>query len=107
MNTALLTNAAVKAAIAALQAGDSHAWYACFTPDATLTDDGRQINFHVFFDQALGHEKFISIDKVEEHGLAVYGRYHSDQWGEFKTFFRFRTNGASLFSGLEIGQANY
>jgi hypothetical protein len=37
-----------------------------------------------------------SIDKVEDEGLTIYGKFHSDQWGDFKTFMRFHVeNGRS------------
>lgn len=105
MNTGKLVHPAVKKAIEALQAGDKTAWFAQFTTDAVLYDDGRKMDFRSFFDKALGHERFTAIDKVEQDGLAVYGSFHSDQWGDFKTYFIFRPGENGLFSRLDIGQA--
>lgn len=105
MNTDKLVHPAVKKAIEALQAGDKAAWFALFTTDAVLYDDGRKMDFRSFFDKALGHERFTAIDKVEQDGLAVYGSFHSDQWGDFKTYFIFRPGENGLFSRLDIGQA--
>jgi hypothetical protein len=34
-------------------------------------------------------EALASINKVEDGGLTIYGKFHSDQWGDFKTFMRF------------------
>jgi hypothetical protein len=107
MNTDQLTNPIVKKAIDALQAGDKNAWFALFTADAELFDDGHKMNFKSFFDKALGHERFTTIDKVENNGLDLYGRFHSDQWGDFKTYFRFIINAEGRINRLDIGQASY
>lgn len=104
MNIEKLTHPAVRKAIEALQAGDKKAWFALFTDDALLYDDGRKMDFRSFFDKALGHERFTSIDKVEQDGLAVYGNFHSDQWGDFKTYFIFRTGENGQFTRVDIGQ---
>lgn len=34
-----------------------------------------------------------SIDKVENGGLDIYGRSHSDKWGDLKTYFKFYLDG--------------
>ncbi len=107
MNTDKLSHPVVKKAINALQAADKETWFSLFTSDATLYDDGNKMNFRSFFEKAFGHERFTSIDKVEDNGLAVYGRFHSDQWGDFKTYFRFHLNEAGKISRLDIGQASY
>ncbi|MGN8069682.1 hypothetical protein [Mucilaginibacter sp. 22184] len=107
MNTDQLTNPIVKKAIDALQTGDKNAWFALFTADAELFDDGHKMNFKSFFDKALGHERFTAIDKIENNGLDLYGRFHSDQWGDFKTYFRFIINPGGKISRLDIGQASY
>jgi hypothetical protein len=107
MNTEKLTNPVVKQAIDALQAGDKQAWFALFTNNAQLFDDGNKMNFKSFFEKALGHERFTSIDKVEQNGLHIYGKFHSDQWGDFKTYFKFTVDANGKISKLEIGQASY
>ncbi|SEO88365.1 hypothetical protein SAMN05192574_11541 [Mucilaginibacter gossypiicola] len=107
MNTEKLTNPVVKQAIDALQSGDKKAWFALVDSDALLFDDGNKMNFKSFFEKALGHERFTSIDKVEQNGLHIYGKFHSDQWGDFKTYFKFTVNADGKISKLEIGQANY
>jgi hypothetical protein len=106
MNTDKLTNPIVKKAIDALQAGDKKAWFALFTHDAELFDDGNKMNFKSFFEKALGHERFTSIDKVEHNSLNIYGKFHSDQWGDFKTYFKFTINAEGMISRLDIGQAS-
>ncbi|HEY9048958.1 MAG TPA: hypothetical protein VIN08_23825 [Ohtaekwangia sp.] len=107
MNTDKLTNPIVKAAIDALQKGDKKTWLSLFTTDARLYDDGSPRDFKKFSSEALGHERFTSIDKIENNGLDVYGHFHSDQWGDFKTYFKFHINVDQKVSRLDIGQANY
>jgi hypothetical protein len=102
-----LSNAKVKAAIQALQKGDEKAWFALFATEVILYDDGNQMQFNNFFKKALGHERFTSIDKVENNGLDVYGNFHSDQWGDFKTFFKFKIDKQGKINQLDIGQASY
>jgi len=107
MNTDKLTNPIIKKAIEALQTNDKKAWFALFTNDAELFDDGHKMNFKNFFEKALGHERFTSIDKVENNSLDIYGKFHSDQWGDFKTYFKFKVNTDGKISRLDIGQASY
>lgn len=102
-----LTNTIVRAAITALQDADSEDWFALFSEDAVLYDDGKKVKFREFFENALGHERFTSIDKVENDGLDVYGRFHSDKWGDFKTYFKFQINSEDKITRLDIGQVNY
>ncbi|MFT3704429.1 MAG: hypothetical protein QM802_18820 [Agriterribacter sp.] len=102
-----LTNPVVKSAIQALAHGDAKAWSSNFITNPALYDDGNKIDFHNFSKSALGHEHFTSIDKVESNGLDVYGQFHSDQWGDFKTYFKFLINKEGKIERLDIGQADY
>jgi hypothetical protein len=107
VNMEMVKHPVVRAAITALQAGDRERWFAQFTPDASLYDDGHAVDLIPFFNKALGHERFTHIDRVEADGTALYGRFHSDQWGDFKTYFRFHLNESGKIERLEIGQAEY
>ena len=106
MLTDVLTNATVKAAIEALQKGDREAWSALFEGDAKLYDDGRPRPLQQFTDDALGHERFTSIERVENNGLDITGAFHSDRWGDFRTYFRFQLSPAGKIKRLDIGQAD-
>ncbi|MCZ4223826.1 hypothetical protein [Pedobacter rhodius] len=99
-----LKNSKVKGAIEALQKGDAKAWFTFFAQEVIFYDDGNQMQFNNFFRKALGKERFIKIDKVENNGLAIYGDFHSDQWGVFKTIFKFQINKEGKISRLEIEQ---
>jgi hypothetical protein len=105
MNTDNLTNDTVKTAIEALQNGDRTAWSELFEPDAMLFDDGNPRSLQKFTDDALGHERFTAIERVENQGLNVIGAFHSDTWGDFRTYFRFHLSPAGKIKRLEIGQA--
>jgi hypothetical protein len=105
MITDALKNTTVKAAIEALQKGDRKAWSALFEPDAALYDDGNPRDLQKFGMEALGHERFTAIERVENNGLDLIGKFHSDQWGDFRTYFRFRLAPSGKIKRLDIGQA--
>jgi hypothetical protein len=105
MDAGKLTNPTVKAAIEALQKGDAQAWGALFEPDAELYDDGSPRSLEEFNGSALGQERFTSIDRVDNHGLDVTGQFHTQQWGDFRAYFRFQLSAAGKIRRLDIGQA--
>ncbi|MDF0506451.1 nuclear transport factor 2 family protein [Burkholderia cenocepacia] len=100
-----LRHPVVRRAIDALQQGDGAAWAALFAPDATLYDDGRPRDLRAFNRDAIGSERFTTIDRVENDGLDLYGQFHSDRWGTFRTYFKFQIDGEGRISRLDIGQA--
>jgi hypothetical protein len=99
----------VKSAIEAMNSRNKKQWYALFSDNPTFTDDG---NFHDFTDwcekELFGSSLacLASIDKVEDRGLTIYGRFHSDQWGDFKTFLKFHVDNGKI-TKMAVGQANY
>ncbi|WP_186647902.1 hypothetical protein [Fluviispira vulneris] len=105
--TEKITNPKVKAAVDALQAGNLADWLACFSDNAKLFDDGKAMNLKSFSKDALGHEKFVSIDKVENNSMDIYGQFETEKWGSFKTYFKFHLGANGKFERLDIGQANY
>jgi hypothetical protein len=104
MVTPALRNPTVKAAIDAFQNGDRGAWSALFEEDAELFDDGSPRSLEKFTRDAIGHERFSSIERVGQDGLEVIGKFHSDQWGEFRTYFRFHVAPDGKIHRLDIGQ---
>lgn len=105
MDTSKITNSTVKAAFEAWQKGDSKLWLSFFTADARLLDDGNTRDFKKFSTKAIGHEYFTGIDSVTDNGQSVYGQFHSDKWGNFRTYFKFHINSEGKIYLLEIGQA--
>jgi hypothetical protein len=105
MLTDRLTNRIVKAAIEALQKGDRDAWAGLFERDAELYDDGNIRSLEEFTKDALGHERFTSIDQIENNGMDIVGSFHSDRWGDFRTYFKFQLTPRGKIRRLDIGQA--
>jgi hypothetical protein len=105
MDTDRLTNPTVRAAIQALQRGDKEAWSGLFEPGATLYDDGNPRSLVKFTEEALGQERFTSIDGIENRGLDLTGSFHSPKWGDFRTYFRFQLGADGKIRRLDIGQA--
>jgi len=105
MDLSIITNTTVKQAMEALQNGDK-SWYFYFTENPVMTDDGNKVDFKNFFAKALGNEKFLTIDKVENDGKDIYGTFKAGQWGTFRVFFKFHQNSEGKFDRLDIGQAN-
>jgi hypothetical protein len=99
-----LRNATVKAAIDAFQTGDRKAWAGLFAHDAELFDDGSPRSLEKFTRDALGHERFTFFDRVSPDGLEVVGKFHSEQWGDFRTYFRFHLGPDGKIHRLDIGQ---
>ena len=106
METNKITNNIARAAIEAWQKGNAEAWLSFFTPDAKLLDDGKIRNFKKFSTEAIAHERFTSIYSVANNGLSIYGRFHSDTWGDFKTYFKFHINEQGKVYQLEIGMVD-
>jgi hypothetical protein len=101
-----LTNPTVRAAIEALQSGDVKAWESLFEADARLFDDGSPRSLAKFTHEAVGHERFTAIDRVDNHGLDVTGEFHSETWGDFRTYFRFQLSADGRIKRLDIGEAD-
>ncbi|HEY4275160.1 MAG TPA: hypothetical protein VGM68_06725 [Rhizomicrobium sp.] len=106
MITDQLQNPTVKAAIRALQEGDKVSWMALFAPNADLLDDGNPRSLSAFTDEAIGNERFVTIDAVTNGGLNLEGTFHTKSWGDFRTYFRFHLNAEGKITRLEIGQAD-
>lgn len=107
MDTSKITNIIVKEAIDAFQSSDVNKWISLFSEDAVLLDDGKPRDLKEFSTQAIKIENFTSIDKVENNGKSIYGQFHSDEWGDFKAYFKFHFNEQGKIDMLEIGQADY
>ncbi|WP_342084375.1 hypothetical protein [Dyadobacter sp. OTU695] len=106
MDTSKLTNQTVKAALDAWQTGDSKVFLSFFTADAKLYDDGNPRNFPGFVKEACGHEKFITVDRVENEGKDIFGNFPTEKWGDFRTYFKFHFDASGKVDRLDIGQDN-
>jgi len=104
MEISTLANATVRAAVEAFQKGDRNAWAALFEPDAELFDEGSARSLDRFTREAVGHERFTSFESVTPDGLQVMGKLHSEQWGDFRTYFRFHLGVDGKIHRLDVGQ---
>ena len=96
----------VRSAIEAMNSRNKTQWYKLFSNKPELTDDGNPQDFTEWSERELFGSSIAylaSIDKVEDGGLTIYGKFHSDQWGDFKTFMRFRVENDNI-TKLEVGQ---
>ncbi|MBX3085736.1 MAG: hypothetical protein KF716_29130 [Anaerolineae bacterium] len=101
-------NPLVRAAIEAMNARNRQAWFSLFADDTVLTDDGSVRDFIQWSDsEFFGKTKayLMSVDRVEDDGMTIYGRFHSDQWGEFDTFMKFKIQGDKI-RRLDVGQVD-
>lgn len=104
MDLSKITDETVRNAVQALQDGNQ-GWYSFFTDNPAMTDDGNTVDFKSFFANALGKEKFLTIDRVGDDGKEIYGNFQAGKWGTFPVFFRFHKNNEGKFDRLDIGQA--
>jgi hypothetical protein len=105
MDTSHITNTTAKAAFEAWQKGDSKTFISFFTAAPQLFDDGNPRNFQSFIKDACGHERFTSVDRVGNDGKEIFGNFHTESWGDFKTYFNFHINADGKIERLDIGQA--
>ncbi len=104
-----ISDPVVLSAIAALHERDKRRWFALFSEKARFSDDGVPRDLAKWCEEELFGRSLaylIAIDKVEDGGLTFYARYHSDKWGDFKTFWRFVVEKGKI-SKLDVGATSY
>lgn len=102
-------DALVRSAVVALNGRDREGWFALFSEKAAFSDDGIPRDLVKWCEEELfgsAQAYIISIDEVEDGGLTFYARYHSDTWGDFQTFWRFRAEKGKV-SKLDVGATHY
>jgi hypothetical protein len=102
--TNLLIIPTVKAAVEAFQNADKSAWNRLFTPKAVLYDDGSPLDLKRFTQESFGRERFICIDRIANNGLYIEGDFHSEEWGDFRTYFNFELNDFGRIVRIDIGK---
>ena len=100
-----VTEPAVQALIAAINAGDREAFVAALTPDATMSDDGTDRDLAGWADREIftvhGHLDVVS---ARDGGRSLIAAYRNDTWGEMRTKWAF-TIADGKISRFETGQA--
>ncbi|MFI7386704.1 nuclear transport factor 2 family protein [Streptomyces sp. NPDC049813] len=105
MQTAKLSDPAVRAFVTALNAHDEEAFRAALAPDATMADDGSERDLaewtaREIFDSH-GH---MEIEKEKAGGRSLVARYSNDTWGEMRTAWTFDVTDGKI-TRFETGQA--
>jgi hypothetical protein len=100
-----VTDSAVQALIAAINAGDRAAFFAALTPGATMSDDGADRDLADWADREIfssdGHLEVVS---ASDGGRSLIAAYRNDTWGEMRTRWAFTVSGGKI-SRFETGQA--
>jgi hypothetical protein len=105
MRTNLLILPTVQAAVEAFQNVDKAAWNRLFAPKAELYDDGSPRDLKRYTEEAIGRERFLSIDRVANDGLYIEGEFHSDQAGTYRCYFNFELTHSGRIRRLDVGRA--
>jgi len=100
-----VTEPAVQALIAAINAGDRAAFLAALAPGATMSDDGTDRDLASWADREIftvnGHLDVVS---ASDGGRSLIAAYRNDTWGEMRTRWAFTVTGGKI-SRFETGQA--
>lgn len=99
----------VRSAVEAINRREKKRWFSLFTDRPSFSDDGVPREFVRWCEDELfgSHVAYvISVDRVEDGGMTFYARYHSDKWGDFKTFWKFGLEGGRI-SKLDVGATDY
>lgn len=99
------SNPVVRRFVAALNAGDEDALFAVLTPNATMSDDGRERDLHDWTRREIfSSDGHMEVESESDDGLSLSARYSNSTWGEMRTAWRFEISGEQI-SRFETGQA--
>ncbi|MFF2780074.1 nuclear transport factor 2 family protein [Streptomyces sp. NPDC058052] len=100
-----LTEPAVRAFVAALNANDRAAFADALAPGATMSDDGSERDLREWTEREVFSSRGrMEVESEEEDGLALVATYSNDTWGAMRTAWRFTVEGGKV-SRFETGQA--
>ncbi|PZT70608.1 nuclear transport factor 2 family protein [Streptomyces sp. SW4] len=101
-----LSDPAVRAFVAAVNAHDREAFRSVLAPDATMADDGTDRDLDEWIDAEIfssnGH---MEVDNESNGGRALIARYRNDTWGEMRTRWMFDVDEDGRIRRFETGQA--
>jgi hypothetical protein len=100
-----LSDPAVRAFVAALNAHDEEALLHTLTPDATMSDDGSDRDLRKWLDnEVFASRGHMDVEKETDGGRSLVARYRNDTSGEMRTAWRFTVEDGRV-SRFEAGQA--
>jgi hypothetical protein len=95
----------VRAFVAAVNAGDRDAFFALLTPDATMSDDGRERDLAEWVDREIfSSNGRMEVDTQSRDGRSLEVTYTNSTWGAMRTKWHFAVDGDKV-SRFETGQA--
>ncbi|AVH59087.1 MULTISPECIES: nuclear transport factor 2 family protein [Streptomyces] len=105
IQVAKLSDPAVRAFVAAVNAHDREAFQAVLAPGATMSDDGTERNLDEWADREIfsshGH---MEVDNESKGGHSLIAHYNNDTWGEMTTRWTFTVEGGKI-TRFDTGQA--
>ncbi|MFI5676312.1 hypothetical protein [Streptomyces cellulosae] len=106
IQTAKLSDPAVRAFVSAVNAHDREAFLALLAPGATMADDGSDRDLDEWTDREIfsshGH---MEVENESRGGRALIARYRNDSWGEMRTRWTFTVDEHGRIARFETGQA--
>ncbi|CAL9434352.1 MULTISPECIES: nuclear transport factor 2 family protein [Streptomyces] len=106
IQTTRLSDPAVRAFVAAVNAHDREAFQELLAPDATMADDGDDRDLDQWIDREIfssnGH---MEVENESNGGRALIARYRNDTWGEMRTRWDFTVDEEGRIARFETGQA--
>ncbi|MEU1044411.1 MULTISPECIES: nuclear transport factor 2 family protein [unclassified Streptomyces] len=106
IQTTRLSDPAVRAFVAAVNAHDLEAFRELLAPDATMADDGDDRDLDQWIDREIfssnGH---MEVENESNGGRALIARYRNDTWGEMRTRWDFTVDEDGRITRFETGQA--
>ena len=103
--TAQLTQPAVAAFVAAVNAGDKEAFFAVLTEDATMSDDGTDRDLNAWTEKEIfSSQGHLEVENASADGLSLTAVYTNSAWGSMRTRWSFTVTGGKV-SRFETGQA--
>lgn len=105
IDTEQLADPAVRAFVAAVNAGDREAFYATLAPGATMSDNGTERDLDEWVDREIfSSDGHMDVESESEDGRALAVRYSNSTYGEMRTAWNFTVEGDKV-SRFETGQA--
>lgn len=100
-----LTDPAVAAFVAAVNAGDREAFFAALTDDATMSDDGTDRDLRAWAESEIfSPNGRMDVEDVSADGRTLTATYTNSTWGSMRTRWVFTVLGGRV-SRFETGQA--
>jgi len=106
IQTAKLSDPAVRAFVSAVNSHDREGFMALFAPGATMADDGSDRDLAEWTDREIfsthGH---MDVDNESHSGRSLIARYSNDTWGEMRTRWTFTLDDQGRITRFETGEA--